>query len=403
MSADDIYKNFHVHVKGTHALSQAQTTSYQLASSYQQQAVDTQRLIDDIQSGWTGDASEAASQGLAPMATNLLETGDALNTHQQLIDQQVGAFHTTASKVHKVPPKPSMWDVIGTAAAGIATDGVAAIPGGISMYDQVTAHDAVSNANVDAYNQYVKTSRDNAGSLPDLSGTLPDKITAPVSVMPPAPVGTAQGAPVSGGPTAPRSSGRTPQPVASGPAPAGQGPTGVWTPPSTPTQPTPPVTQVPPQSTTTQGVNPVSTSQLPVSTPTTVPPSGSGPVGGTTGWLFSGGTGSGGNISSRLGSGSSGSGAGGLDEFGGTGSRSGAPNAGAEANEGSARSGSVAAEEEALARGTTGAPGTPGAPMGGRGGRREQDAEHQRRYTYDEDPDVFDGDLPKTPPPVIGA
>jgi len=59
-----------------------------------------------------------------------------------------------------------MWDVVRTAAAGIATDGVAAIPGGISMYDQVTAHDAVSNANVDAYNQYVKTSRDNAGSLP---------------------------------------------------------------------------------------------------------------------------------------------------------------------------------------------------------------------------------------------
>jgi hypothetical protein len=41
--------------------------------------------------------------------------------------------------------------------------------------------------------------------------------------------------------------------------------------------------------------------------------------------------------------------------------------------------------------------------MAGRGGRQEKDAEHRRRYTYDEDPDVFDGDLPKTPPPVIGA
>jgi hypothetical protein len=167
---------------------------------------------------------------------------------------------------------------------------------------------------------------------------------------------------------------------------------------------TPPVTQVPPQSTTTQSVNPVSTNQPPISTPpTTVPPSGGGPVGGTTGWVLSGGTGSGGDISSRLGSGRSPAGTGGLDEFGGAGSRSGAPNAGAEANEGSARGGSVAAEEEALTRGTTGAPGTPGAPMAGRGGRRDQDAEHQRRYTYDEDPDVFDGDLPKTPPPVIGA
>jgi len=62
------------------------------------------------------------------MATNLLETGECVEHPQQLIDQQVGAFHTTASKVHKVPPKPSMWDVVRTAAAGIATDGVAAIP-----------------------------------------------------------------------------------------------------------------------------------------------------------------------------------------------------------------------------------------------------------------------------------
>jgi len=137
------------------------------------------------------------------------------------------------------------------------------------MYDQVTAHDAVSNANVDAYNQYVKTSRDNAGSLPDLSGTLPDKITAPVSVTPPASVGTPARRAGSSGPTHHgRQDGHASGRKRSGSV--GQGPTGVWTP------PTPPVTQAPPQSTTTQSVNPVSTSQPPISTPTTVPPSGSG-------------------------------------------------------------------------------------------------------------------------------
>jgi len=117
--------------------------------------------------------------------------------------------------------------------------------------------------------------------------------------------------------------------------------------------------------------------------------------------VFSGGTGSG-DIGSRLGSGGSGSGKAALDEFGGAGSRSGVlgDGTGSGAKETGRTAGPVAAEEEALARGTTGAP---GAPMAGRGGRREQDAEHQRRYTYDEDPDVFDGDLPNTPPPVIGA
>jgi hypothetical protein len=396
VSATEIYLNFY-HAKGTQALSDAQATSFQLAKSYQQQAVDTQHLIDDIQSGWTGDASEAASQGLVPMATNLLETGDALNTHQQLINQQVDAFHTAVSKIRPVPPTPYLWDVVSAVGANTTIGAPAAMPGGISMYDQISAHDQIAQANVDAYNEYVQASQFNASSLPDLSGTLPDKIAAPVSVTPPAGV-AAPRRKVSSGPTAPRSSaGPTSHPVAGRPTPVGQGPAGVWTPPPSPIQPTPPVSQ----STTPQGVNPpLTANQSPMlTTPpsTALPPS----VDGSTGWV----TGSVGSISSRLGSGGSGLGVGGFVEPGSAGSRSGVLGGGAAsgAREGShdtagrRAAGSAAAEEEALAseRGT--------GAMAGRGSRKEQDAEHRRRYTYDEDPDIFDGDLPRTPPPVIGA
>jgi len=166
----------------------------------------------------------------------------------------------------------------------------------------------------------------------------------------------------------------------------------VWTP------PTPPVTQAPPQSTTTQSVNPVLRPTSDIDTHDRA-----------TEWqwsgrwhdrmVLSGGTGSG-DIGSRLGSGGSPSGTAGLDEFGGAGSRSGVlgDGAGSGAKETGRMAGSVAAEEEALARGTTGAQAHPVRRWPG-AVRREQDAEHQRRYTYDEDPDVFDGDLPNTPPP----
>lgn len=66
--------------------------------------------------------------------------------------------------------------------------------------------------------------------------------------------------------------------------------------------------------------------------------------------------------------------------------------------------GTAAGEENLLARGAsteTGGEDVPGM-LGGRGMPASEDAEHKRKYKYDEDPEIFSGDLPRIARPVIG-
>lgn len=441
MDAQQIYDNFHGSgAKGTSALEQAQQASYKLADSYQGDAVGMQKLINDIGSGWTGQASDAASQGLAPMTENLLATGQDLNTHQDLVYRQAQSFHRTASQVQQVPPAPSMIDIVGMASAGLITGNTGLGSQATSMYDQVSQHNAASQANVDAYNNYVQDSKFNSANLPPMSGTMVTSTTAPVAVgTSPQVAGKSA---TTAGPTAPRSTRVTAAGasrgggagVSSGESTSGHAPGNaapVSKPPSTGggVTRTSSVAPRPVVSVTGQSTGPVVA-------PVTGTGSGNGPGQSISAFPVGGGAGlpvdDGGspgeataNIGARLAGGNNapGEGAaagGGNETLGGNGSglgragslpglKGGGPGAGGGAIQGGrsgaspfddeaptgrgssiGEPGSANAAEEAMAseRAAT-APGAVG-PTGAGRGRRDEDEERQRKVPLSADADVFD-------------
>ena len=160
MDAEQIYDNFHTHAKGTQGLSAAQQTAQQLAAKYQDRAVATQQMIDGIQSGWKGNAAEAASQGLAPFAENALNNHQQLGSGQDIVSRQVSSFHTAVSEVRPVPPAPTMQNVITAVMNGQNPQ---------PIMTQIMQNQVIQQANVDAYAKYVGASQYNTGNLPQVT------------------------------------------------------------------------------------------------------------------------------------------------------------------------------------------------------------------------------------------
>ncbi|HYS40208.1 MAG TPA: hypothetical protein VEO01_31715 [Pseudonocardiaceae bacterium] len=420
MDAQQIYENFHPQAKGTGGLESAQQIAQELSHWFPDSAVSVQKLVDGIQAGWKGTAAEAASQGLTPLAENSLATGRQLGTAQDLISRQVGSFHTAVSEVQRVPAAPQMQNMIAAAATGQLPQ---------PMLTQMAQHQAIQQANVDAYSKYVAASQYNTANLPPLSESVPTQ-SAPVAVAPPAalPSAPAQAAPGGGaramhlsggasggvpmgavvasggagrtapspiggvGPSLPTSSGggTGPTTISSAPASVTTSPAPVWTPPvgsggaSSPGSGQPAWLGEPIVPVGGLSAPPVEANPLP-GVPR--PAAGSGVPGAELPGL-------GGGRSSVLGGQVPGGGAAAGEEDG-VGPRSGAA------------PGSVAAEEDALAteRGAVsrGASSTAAGPMmGGRGGKGERDAEHKRKYVVDEDGEMRFGSTERVAPPVIG-
>jgi hypothetical protein len=454
MDAQQIYDNFHTLAKGTQGLAAAAQTAQELAAKYQDRALTTQRMIDTLQSGWRGAAAEAASQGLAPLAENALNSHQQLGTGQDIVSRQVDSFHTAASQVQPVPPAPSMTDVIKATLTGHNP---------VPILDQMANHHAIQHANVDAYNRYVGASQYNTTNLPPL--TAIDDSGAPVSVTRPvaaqataSPVGTQPSQGLSAravqrsstavaGHTS-RSSAGTPArggAAAHAATPARGGAAGSGVPTVTSHVPgsssaTTTSSAAPPPTTSTGpgiGSNPVGNGPVPAEPIAPVgggfPPLGGGfpPLGGGFPPLGGGWNGAGARSGSGAlpgdgpgpvgGAGPVRGGAGALDEPGpgvgvprsangsslGGRSGSGARTGGLPGEGTGGRSGAVSgsAEEEALAleRGGAVRPGGQPVvgPMGG-GRRRDKDAEHKRRYGLPEDGEQRFGIDELSAPPVIG-
>jgi uncharacterized membrane protein YgcG len=434
MDAQAIYENFHNNPPGTPGLSTAQQTAQQLATKYQDRALTTQQMIDGVQTGWKGQAAEAAAQGLAPLAVNSLSTHQQLSAGQDIVSRQVDSFHTAVSEVQPVPPAPQMQNVITAAVTGQDVT---------PMIDQMKQNYAVQASNVDAYNKYVSASQYNTSNLPPI--TPVDTPSAPVSVTSPPPSssastpnGTTHAPRLSSGSGSRNATVRTGSSASFGggsrssvpPTPGGGGalpPAGSPGSGSTTTSSAaPPVAPPPSQSTpvgpgggSSPGPNRPVGPVLPVGGGA---PSDGRPLPGSSG-PGSGSAGEG----EGIGSGSGGTGAIGDDEGGlsgirpGTGSstpgglasgtNSGGGAAGEEEGVGS-RSGAGpgaagVAEEEALATepGTAsrGMTSTSAAPMGAsRGGKGSEDAEHQRKYGVEEDGEALFGITERLAPPVFG-
>ncbi|MGH3623051.1 MAG: PPE domain-containing protein, partial [Sciscionella sp.] len=175
VDAQQIFDNFHTHATGTGSLGAGQQAAFQLASSYQYRAITIQKLIDDIKSGWIGNAASAAAHGLAPLAENTLQTGIDLDAAQDLAYRQVDSFHAAVAHVRPPPPEPQLQNIIQASQFGFTPD---------SMLAQIRRSNDIAQSNVDAYDSYVKASQFNSTNLPDLSATMQPP-TADVGVVPP--------------------------------------------------------------------------------------------------------------------------------------------------------------------------------------------------------------------------
>ena len=180
LTAEQIYDYFYNQATGTGPLTTAQSDLRQLASNYLDRAAATQRSLDKIRACWQGDASDLASQGLVPIAEALLAHGEALTTAQDGVSQQVDAWHQTRNAIQQVPPQPVPQDLVKAAGNGTLSGG-ALIPQGVTLMNQVKAYDAVSQANVDAYNTYSGTTDNNTGRMPPLNPLQPNT-SAPLTV-----------------------------------------------------------------------------------------------------------------------------------------------------------------------------------------------------------------------------
>lgn len=178
LTAQQIYDAFHSQAEGTQGLATAQQTAQQLAGEYEQHALDTQKLIDTLRTGWTGQAADAASQGLAPAAEYALDRQGHLATTQDLMSRQVESWHTAASQVQPMPPEPQMQHALQAIATGQSVQ---------PLLTQVENYNATAQSNVDAYTEYAAASAYNQHNLPALSDTLPAPGGAPVTAVPPAP------------------------------------------------------------------------------------------------------------------------------------------------------------------------------------------------------------------------
>ncbi|HEX3778721.1 MAG TPA: hypothetical protein VHX38_03575 [Pseudonocardiaceae bacterium] len=416
MDAQAIYDNFHTHAQGTPGLATAQQTAEQLAAKYQDHAVATQQLIDGVQVGWKGVASEAAAQGLTPLAVSSLDTHQQLTSGQDIVGRQVDSFHTAVSEVQPVPPAPTMQNVITAAVAGQDTT---------PMIDQMAHSYAAQASNVDAYSKYVSASQYNTSNLPPI--TPVDTPNAPVSVTTPPPAATSKPSATTHAPQVSAGSASRTSATRVLARSAGSGSNS-----SLPSVgnggPTPPAASTGNGSTTTSSAtSPVvpPPSQSPPAGPSggsvpgqTQPVGPVGAVGGVSGDGGGMGTGPGlrtgpgavnedvGGLGGvRSGAGNSGgrglasgtnSGGGAAGDEEGTGSRSGA-------SPGSAG----VAEEEALAAergaGSGGITSSSAAPMGGaRGTGGGKDSEHQRKYGVEEDGEELFGFSGRLAPPVMG-
>jgi hypothetical protein len=386
MDGQQIYDTFHNHANGAQGLSTAGQTAGRLAAKYVDHAVTTQQMINGTRSGWQGKAAEASLHGLAPFAENALNYHQQLNTGQDIVSRQVDSFHTLVSEVRPVPPAPQMQNVITAIMSGQDPK---------PMIAQIVAHQAIQQSNVDAYNKYVGASQYNTSNLPLMTTALSTQ-SAPIAAVapPPAPSGTATAA----------STTRTPQVAGGGLPMESVLPSG-----GTPRSAAPtiagggslssvgPVSSVP---TTIANAAPPSVPSPPVvAPPSNGPAAGSSPdpvrpvepilpvggIGQVEGGVPGKGVGSGSGIR------------GGAGEIGSGGARSGSGSSlvGGQPKAG-VRSGSAAVDRGAVPGGS---PSTAAGPMTG---KRDEDAEHRRKYDYDEDPDELFAATERVAPPVLG-
>jgi hypothetical protein len=396
------------HGQGAGSIDDAQQAANRLKGNYDQRVQAIDSISKDMDEAWRGDSGTAAqNSGAHPLKAWMSDSGTKLADSDKYLGEQQTAFTTVKAKVQQVPQQPPQNNFLNE-----ITPWTTDTDRSIRDYNQK------GQANVDAYNEYVKSSGTNAKGLPtysQLDGSVGD-----VNVNggggdpnkpggdPNQPGGPSQpggGTPPGGTPNVPGGSyppGSTPGIPGGGYPPGGtpQVPGGSYPPGGTP--------GVPGGNYPGGGYQPGGVPNIPGYdgstraagfTPGPIPGAdfsggGFGPGGG--GGFGVGDTGAGG-----FGPGSAGGFGPGGTGGAGSGSGSGAAGAGSGA---AGRGGAGTGAGGAGAGGKTGAGGMSGmGGMGGAGkGKGGEDDERQAKFLVGDDPNEIFGTDELTAPPVIG-
>ncbi|MGH3436188.1 MAG: PPE domain-containing protein [Sciscionella sp.] len=405
----DIY-NWFYNGPGTHSYQGTQQSMQELSKSYGTIADHVNAAQRALSSGgWQGSAAQAAQAAIAPMAGKFERLATSAKTTDAALGDQTGSFHTTKSKVIKVPAHPPSGGGLS------ALSNPAAMVQGVVADAAVAQYQSGTHANQDAYGGYQPPTSSQASALPKAQATSatppPDQAVTPGRVDPGHTYsGRSSQSYTQGGVNHWTGSGQTHSqavtPQANVPTHTGVNPPAAHAPGNLPYGGTNAQSYTPPVPGQGGGLPGGQGTDAPPGSPSGGAP---GPGGG---FAATSGFGPGGPAA-----GASGTGAGGRS-FGGSGSARGVPGASESApgsggragasGGGRSAAGALSGEESAAAgaRGATGRPGAGGIArgMGGaRGGKGGEDSEHTTAsYLQRNREDELIGEMPLTAPPVIG-
>ena len=140
---------------GTHSIENAQRASDRLQQRHQERLRRMEELDRVMESAWTGEAGGAARRGMEPMRVWLEDAQTNLGTIGRVFSDQQAAFGTVHSKVEPMPAKPPE--------SGFLND---INPFTTDTDREIAEYNRKAHANVDAFNEYYRSSAENSGRLP---------------------------------------------------------------------------------------------------------------------------------------------------------------------------------------------------------------------------------------------
>ena len=198
---------------GNSAMTEQQA---QLQSSINSQVTN---LNNKMNQAWTGDASDQAISGAAPLATASDQASGSLTQASKAMADQVSSFHTAYNSVVPMANSAPQNNIINEAVSGLGIN--------TPLDQQISQYNTDAQHNVQVYNTYAKASAANAAQMPTDFGTLPSP-HPDVSIIP-GPAGPGTGAGYTPG-TGPSGTGGSPSPYGyRSPSGPGYGQPPVWT------------------------------------------------------------------------------------------------------------------------------------------------------------------------------
>ncbi|WP_328604702.1 hypothetical protein OG943_32340 [Amycolatopsis sp. NBC_00345] len=156
LTGQQIYENF-TGAAGTDNLELIADTLDQVLSEYDRLHQDVAAAAGNLTAYWQGTASDAARAGVSPAADACNEAGAGIAMLSSLLREHIADFHSVRNKVRPVPDVPLL--------PGSFTE-ITTLGGQGNHLGEVTAANEAAQANVEAMNTWAELSRRNAALMP---------------------------------------------------------------------------------------------------------------------------------------------------------------------------------------------------------------------------------------------